>query len=99
MLTQRHLALIRAALQFFDDEMVPHGRKAIGPYLDVPLQRKVTSAEIQELRTYLRNVDVKYGRYHAPARQMAVTRLSHSIAKTRSGDDDVTAIVLIPRKP
>jgi len=96
LLTQRHLALIRAALPFFDDEMVPHGRKAIGPYLDVPLKHKVTSAEIQELRAFLRRTDVKYGRYHSPTRQMLDARLNDSLIMSTLSHSEVAVVVLIP---
>lgn len=96
MLTHRHLALIRAALQFFDEEIVPHGRKTIRMYLDAPLGRTPTSAEIQELRSDLKKVTVKYGRYQARRRQLSDTGLSHSIAQTELSADEVIAIVLVP---
>lgn len=97
MLTQRHLALIRAALQFFDEELVPHGTKATRPYLDVAFKRKVTAAEMQDLRAYLRDVGLTYGRYHPTTRRLSDTRLRRSIPQASLSDDEVSVIVLIPQ--
>lgn len=98
MLTQRHLAIIRAALQFFDDEMVPHGMRVIRPYLDANLHRSVTSTEIQHLRSFLRNVTLKYGRFDHQTGQMVKTTL-RSTAQKRKGvnspDSHPFVVVLI----
>lgn len=96
MLTQRHLALIRAALQFFDDEMVPHGRKAIRPYLDAPLGDNVTSAEIQKLRSFLRNVELKFGRFDRRTARMIETQLNDLITPV-TGGSEMCVTVLVPR--
>ncbi len=99
MLTQRHLALIRAALQYFDEELVPHGMLAWRPYLDDHLEGDVTSLEVQQLRFYLRQATVKYGSFDQQTGLMIKTRLADTIpgeAATNSVASTVTVSVLIP---
>lgn len=64
MLTQRHLALVRAALQFFDEELVPSGMEVIRFYLDTPTDEEVTHLEIRTLRSMLKNAELKCGRFN-----------------------------------
>lgn len=60
MLTKRHLAVLRAALQFFDEELMPHGPKAMRPYFSKPLNPALRPEETQELRAFLDNNELHY---------------------------------------
>lgn len=60
MLTKRHLAVLRAALQFFDEELMPHGSKAMRPYFSKPLSPAPSPEETQELRAFLENCELRY---------------------------------------
>jgi len=60
LLTKRHLAIIRAALQFFDDEVGPHGPDVARPYFDEPLEEELAIVEIQQLRERLRTAELRY---------------------------------------
>lgn len=60
MLTEQYLALIRAALQYFAEELVPHGREAMQPYWDEPLLEDVTIEGVQRLRQQLHNCRLRY---------------------------------------
>lgn len=62
MLTTRHLALIRAALQFFDEEISPHGPDGALPYFETPLEDDLTAEEVGQLRELLRTAELKYVR-------------------------------------
>lgn len=101
MLTQHHLALIRAALQFFDEELVPHGMKIIRHYLDAPLDQDVTHVEIRGLRSFLEKTELKYGRFNRLTKQMTGDQLedmitgSHKAAPKKS---EVAVVVLIPTR-
>jgi len=60
LLTTRHLALIRAALQFFDEEMSPHGPEVAKPYFEKSLEEELTAEEIGQLRELLQSAELKY---------------------------------------
>lgn len=60
MLTKRHLAIIRAALQFFDEEMSPHDPNVARPYFEEPLERELEAEEVGQLRALLRTVELRY---------------------------------------
>lgn len=60
MLTRTDLVLIRAALQFFDEEMSPHGARVMRPYLDEPLTSDIAKDTIRNLRERLKNCQLAY---------------------------------------
>lgn len=60
MLTSRHLAVLQAALQFFLEEMVPHGRDAMRGYFSKPLEQELTVDEVRHLRQFLRKAKIRY---------------------------------------
>lgn len=62
MLTKRHLAIIRAALQFFDEEMSPHRLDVAHPYFEEPLEEGLAIDEVRQLRELLRTLELRYVR-------------------------------------
>jgi len=60
LLTKRHLAIIRAALQFFDEEMTPHGPDVSRPYFEEPLEGELKADEVEQLRELLQTVELRY---------------------------------------
>lgn len=60
MLTKQHLAIIRAALQFFDEEMSPHDPDVARPYFEETLEEELTIDEVPQLRELLRTVELRY---------------------------------------
>jgi len=60
LLTKRHLAIIRAALLFFDEEISPHGPNVARPYFEEPLEEELEADEVEQLRTLLRTVELRY---------------------------------------
>jgi hypothetical protein len=62
MLTTRHLAVIRAALKYWDDEMSPHGAGSFAAYLDEPsLAGDLTGEDVTHARQQLANCTARYG--------------------------------------
>jgi hypothetical protein len=47
-------------LQYFNEELVPHGLEAMRPYLDEAVEGDITSADIQQLQQFLREVEIRY---------------------------------------
>lgn len=60
MLTKSDLALIRAALLFFDEEMSPHGIEVMRPYFDETPVREFVDGEIRRLRDCLQSCTLAY---------------------------------------
>lgn len=60
MLTTRHLAIIRAALLFFDEEMSPHGLEVASPYFEEPLEEELAIDEVRQLWELLATVELRY---------------------------------------
>jgi len=60
LLTKRHLAIIRAALLFFDEEMSPHGPDVARPYFEEPLEEELAIDEVRQLRQLLQTVELRY---------------------------------------
>ena len=68
MLTRRQLATIRAALQFWREEICPHGETAARPYVDSDQITPLVADEVDELRD----------RFDSPALRYAVIAPDHS---------------------
>ena len=100
MLTQSHLAVLRAALQFFDEELGPHGINAMRPYFDVPLDEEISRSDLAKLRELLRTCEIRY-----VCCDLAGTRVMHTglyasadVARTFAVDHvDQVATVLLHR--
>jgi hypothetical protein len=61
MLTEKHLAIVRAALKFLDEEMSPSGIDALFHYLDSEGQSiGVSLDDLQDARQFFGAVDLSY---------------------------------------
>lgn len=100
MLTQSHLAVLRAALQFFDEELGPHGIHAMRPYFDEPPDNVISRSDLAKLRDVLRTCEVRYVCCNLAGTQVMYTGLyvSAEIARSFAADHvDRVATVLLPR--
>lgn len=79
MLTKRHLAVLRAALQFFDEELTPHGSAAVQPYFDEPLSPVLKPQETHQLRDFLRTCELRYVGYDPIASQLVAPELTTTL--------------------
>jgi hypothetical protein len=100
-LTRRHLAVIRAALGYFAEELGPHGADAFGPYLDEPLTEGLTTVEIEQLRRIIQQCELRYVCCDRAATGLVGHELFRAVEEARSsalGLDDtaVVATVLVP---
>lgn len=99
MLTKNHLVLIRAALQFFDEEMSPHGVRVMRPYFDEPLSTEFAEGEIRQLRERLKNCALGYVRCNARTMTLASTEPSLNMDDigSNAGHTAEVATILFPR--
>lgn len=100
MLTQNHLTILRAALQYFLEELMPHGPEAMQSYLDKPIEGDITQTEVQKVQLFLRNVDVKFAvlRWADPYRIESPLYDSLDSVSTVLRDKSLhVSLVMIPR--
>jgi hypothetical protein len=97
-LTPQHLANLRAALRYWQDELGPHGPPAMLPYWDAPQLNPLPVAEIAALRSALQAESLRYALYDRGQANLVTTRLF--LADESSLPDAATAAewatVLLP---
>lgn len=98
-MTKNHLVLIRAALQFFDEEMGPHGVRVMRTYFDEPLSAEFAEGEIGRLRERLKNCALAYVRCNARTMTLASTEPSLNMDDIglNAGHTVEMATILFPR--
>ena len=100
MLTPKHLAVLRAALQYFQDELVPHGLDALRPYLDGPMEGDITGADVRQLQQFLRDAEIHYAAVSSAAPRQMDSKLYMSTEAASAGlrDDSwqVVAVLIMP---
>jgi len=97
-LTIRELATVQAALQYWKEEMCPHGANAMRPYLEPRQVEPLTATEIEELRQQFDPGTVRYAIYAPDAKRLAGTDLHITAerAKRAAGAGVHVATVLLP---
>ena len=97
MLTQKHLALIRAALLFFDEENSPHGPPVIAKYVDETLDDELTASDVAELRTLLQGCQLRYVCCDPTVTRLIGNRIYESIegAKRRLSDPNDRVVTVL----
>lgn len=60
MLTRRQLAVARAALQYFSEEVGPHGAVALQPYLKETWMGDATTEDVNQVREVLQRCTLRY---------------------------------------
>ncbi len=78
---------------------MPHGLRAMRPYFDEPLHRALKPSELRELRTFLRDCELKYAGYDPASGRLTNPKLPPSPQTTRLKTSDPApqiAVVLLP---
>jgi hypothetical protein len=93
MLTPENLTVIRAALCYFCDELLPHGPEAYAAYLDQPLPEGfLTGQSIVQLCDRLTTCELRWARYSPETNELLVGKLLKTVPDTQTP----LAAVLIP---
>lgn len=94
-LTPPDLILVRGALQFWAEEIEPHGPEAGRAYL--PTTQPVTAGHAAELQRYLERTRLRYLLCNRTDLQPAKSRLSDDAADFKDADaESIVATVLFP---
>lgn len=101
MLSRTHLAVLRAALQYFNEELGPHGLEAMQPYLDEAVEGDITAADIRQLQQFLREMEIKYVTLNAldgQPSEVTLYRTAEEAANASPERSGPVGVVLIPSK-
>jgi hypothetical protein len=99
LLTKRHLAILRAALRYFDEEMSPHGPRVMRHYFDEPLQEELQTEEIPALRVFLQNCELRFARLDSTGTRLVSRKLWATMEEKNSSTAQQSrqvATVLLP---
>lgn len=95
MLKPLHLATIRAALQFWAEEMCPHGSEAMRPYLPAETTQVLSAEEVLEVRSLLTTPRIRYVEIAGRAGRMCLKgpTLRYRSISRRTGKSWATVIL------
>ena len=94
MLQPRHLVLIRAALQFWDEEQSPHGTAAFTGYVEEPLPGgELTNEDIKYLRVELAHCELRYLLGTEDGSELISQRLFETVDAAEHADSEGAAII------
>ncbi len=99
MISRQELQTICAALQFWEEEMCPHGAEAMKSYLPKTEHAALNTAQIQALRGRLASCDLIHGTTDRNTLHGQPTVLVGVIENQIAEADPRLATVLIPRSP
>lgn len=103
MLSLEHLAVVRAALRYFDEGIVPHGDYALNDYLDLEGKRLDVRVEhIVEAGSLLQLVDLNYALVDSTGVRIESDNLfpaNSRKAKRLRSELSLIAAVLVPVQP
>ena len=96
MLTQRQLATLRAALQFWREEICPHGEVAARPYLETSAIAPLTSDEVNELRDRFDPTNLRYALFSTDQGSLTESTLFSTLeeAEILAADGRIATIIL-----
>lgn len=85
MLTTKHLAVIRAALMFWDEEMSPHDPAVSAPYLDQPIgSGEWIKHEVAFLRDQLASCQLRYVLYSPDGKSLVSSQVFESLDQAQA---------------
>jgi hypothetical protein len=101
MLTALQLAVVRAPLRFWQEEMCPHGQNAVQPYADCNEVIAMSAAEVAALRARFLPGRVRYGIYDFETKRLAAIALVRNLETTEKqlAGNQAVVTVLVPALP
>ena len=95
MLQPRHLVLIRAALQFWDEEQSPHGIEAFTGYVEEPLpDGELTTEDVEYLRLQLGQCELRYLLCDEDGSELISQRLFETVEAAEQDDSEGGAMIV-----
>lgn len=105
MLTRKDVALIRAALKFFSEEMSPFDRQLLKHYFDRPSDANIKQSDVDRLRALMKDCELRYlacDRAGTTVLELQLRRDAKSaLASAKARQQRLAAVLLfkIPNEP
>ena len=100
MLTLHDLAVLRAAVTYFDEELGPHGIEAMRPYFADPVPETWSTRDLARLRQFLRTCQLRYVACDQASLELVDTKLYETVSKLQalfgSQDCRVVSVLINP---
>ena len=100
MLTSHDLAVLRAAVTYFEEELGPHGIEAMRPYFADPVPETWSIRDLARLRQFLRTCQLRYVACDQASLELVDTKLYETVSKLQalfgSQDCRVVSVLINP---
>ena len=84
MLTPHDLAVLRAAVTYFEEELGPHGVKAMRPYFADPVPETWSTRDLARLRQFLRTCQLRYVACDQASLELVDTKLYETVSELQA---------------
>ena len=100
MLTSHDLAVLRAAVTYFEEELGPHGIEAMRPYFADPVPETWSTRDLTRLREFLSTCQMRYVACDQASLELVDTKLYETVSKLQalfgSQDCRVVSVLINP---
>ena len=100
MLTSHDLAVLWAAVTYFEEELGPHGIEAMRPYFADPVPETWSIRDLARLRQFLRTCQLRYVACDQASLELVDTKLYETVSKLQalfgSQDCRVVSVLINP---
>ena len=100
MLTSHDLAVLRAAVTYFEEELGPHGVESMRPYFVEPVPETWSTRDLTRLREFLRTCQLRYVACDQVSLEVVDTKLYETVNELQallgSQDCRVASVLINP---
>jgi len=84
LLTSHDLAVLRAAVTYFEEELGPHGVKAMRPYFADPVPGTWSTRDLTRLREFLSTCQMRYVACDQASLEVVDTKLYETVSELQA---------------
>ena len=84
MLTSHDLAVLRAAVAYFEEELGPHGVESMRPYFADPVPETWSTRDLTRLREFLSTRQLRYVAYDQTSLEVVDTKLYETVSELQA---------------
>ena len=100
MLTSHDLAVLRAAVTYFEEELGPHGAESMRPYFVEPIPETWSTRDLTRLLQYLKTCQLRYVACERTSLEVVDTKLYETVSELRAlvGPQDyrIASVLIAP---
>ena len=100
MLTPHDLAVLRAVVTYFEEELGPHGVESMRPYFVAPVPETWSTRDLTRLREFLSTCQMRYVACDQASLEVVDTKLYETVGELQalvsSQDCRVAAVLINP---